>query len=115
MVIDQQEYWGDIYKVDGHTAAHCHANVLKSLESIGVPHWLKQQEKFKEIAELNPDGSLKKWKSSPPKHWTIFAATTDAGGDAQKTRDMGNWMTSIIPFVLWFENACALHQVHALI
>ena len=110
--LDDQEFWGDCYKVVGHTAGHCHASVLKSLKSIGVPTWVDQQDKFSKIANLKADGSLDSWKGSAPQHWTVYCATTDAGSDEAKMREYGNWITHVIPFVLWWDNACWHHQVH---
>ena len=47
-----------------------------------------------------------------PHHWVIYAATTDAGSDETVVKDYMAWLLAVVPWALFFQVACWLHQIH---
>ncbi len=111
---DSAEWWSDVLLVEGHAAKDCHGRVLKQLENIGVEHWIKLDAQFQALGKFDEHGDFTGWKADAdiPQHWCIFCTTTDEGSDEKKVRDYGEWVTRQMPWVLFFQMCCLLHQVH---
>ena len=110
--VTEQEHWGDLLKIKGKTANHCHALTRKQMASMGCPDWEQESVFFKEITTQNEDGTFVMKDDIPePQYWSVINFTTDAAGDETKVREYCSFVLAAIPWMLCIHLACMLHQV----
>ena len=72
------ENWGNVFRIEGHSAGHTHALALEQLESLHVPTWLNQEALDAQLAELDEvSKTFWGWKDLEPKWYSIYCCSTD--------------------------------------
>ena len=110
------QFVGDLLVQKSKTAGHCLGMVTKQLRSVGAPvSWQDDVALYTKLTTQDSDGNTI-WKPGVkiPKRWNVVCNTTDAGSDQVASRDMIAWELSPIPWCLYFELSCFLHQLHIL-
>ena len=105
--------WGDLLLVKSKAAEATHAYTVKQLRSLGAETWHEEHARYTAMAITDEGSFFKEMKPGVPypKALSVYCFTIDGAGDETKVRNRASFLVAPIPWVLFFDLCCLLHQL----